>query len=562
MRLARVFIENFRGIGRLELSLDPVTVVIGENNTGKTSVFDALGLCLGRPGAPFPTHFRQGDFRRSGPRGSAHPIRITLSFTCPADPPLPAHSPLRSALTHDEQEVGRVDVQFRGHPSDGRILHRFVDASGTPLDPQPPASALDELRRLHPVLLLRFAQRAAPDLPGVEGTRSPPVRGELRRRWELESEVARAYQELSTARGPVRRDHLRRGLDAAVELFEGMRRRGVEGPAPLEGILDTLVPTSEREADRSGDSGDLELAGSGSHTLGLLMVLGAMLDVRGDAILPEEAEPVIAIEEPEVHLHPILLASTWDVIESLGARTLVTTNSAELLSYVPLQSLRRLSRRDGQVQAHQLHPGQLSETELRRVAYHIRAKRGGALFSRCWLLVEGESEFWLLRQLAHVLGHDLDAEGVRCVEFAQCGVGPLVKLAEGLGIEWHLLADGDQSGGAYVAEAERYLGGEKHRTRISRLRRRDIERCFWYHGYQQVYLEAAGLQPEADRRRRAAPPGRVIARAIRARSKPYLARMVAEAAATRGREGVPPVLRHVIETSVALARDSVRERRG
>jgi putative ATP-dependent endonuclease of OLD family len=225
-----------------------------------------------------------------------------------------------------------------------------------------------------------------------------------------------------------------------------------------------------------------------------------------------------------------------------------------------LGRLRRLSRRDGHVRVHRLRADRLSVTELRRVGYHIRATRGGALFSRCWLLVEGESEFWLLRHLARVLGNDLDAEGVRCVEFAQCGVGPLVKLAQDLGIEWHLLADGDRSGAAYAAEAEQYLNGERAAARISRLPRRDIERCFWYHGYEDVYRRAAGLLEDSRGRQGTPRPGSVIARAVRARSKPYLALTVAEEAAARGPEGVPPVLRDVIETSVALARAAVRER--
>ena len=42
MRIARVRIRNFRGIRSLDLDLGPVTVLIGENNSGKTSVLDAL----------------------------------------------------------------------------------------------------------------------------------------------------------------------------------------------------------------------------------------------------------------------------------------------------------------------------------------------------------------------------------------------------------------------------------------------------------------------------------------------------------------------------------------
>ena len=557
MRLTRFRIQSFRGIRHLEVELDPLTVFIGENNTGKTSVFDALALCLGRPGGAFATHFRKADFHRPARGGSPQPIELSLTFSAPEDG-ASVPDALRPALTTDQDQVRRLHVQFRGRPGNGRIEPRFTDEQGRPLEAGSSNSALDELRRLHPVLLLRFAQGAVFESPAV-GASAPPERGERRRRQQLEVEVARAYHELSSIRGPVPLAHLRRGLDAATELYESMRPERLPDLTPLRGMIDTLVRPPDEEDAASGEIRELEQAGSGSHTLALLLVLGALLDGPGHALFPGTADPVITIEEPEAHLHPILLASIWDVIESLGAQTLVTTNSGELLSSVPMRTLRRLSRKDGRVHVHRLHAGRLSDTELRRVGYHIRATRGGALFSRCWLLVEGESEFWLMRQLAHVLGHDLDAEGVRCVEFAQCGVVPLVKVAADLGIEWHLLTDGDGSGATYAAEAERYLNGKRRALRISRLRRRDIERCFWYHGYQHVYRKAAGLPEDGGGRRSHGRPGQVIARAVRARSKPYLALTVAEAAAARGPEGVPPVLRHVIETSVTLAREAVRD---
>jgi putative ATP-dependent endonuclease of OLD family len=329
----------------------------------------------------------------------------------------------------------------------------------------------------------------------------------------------------------------------------------MSGLAPVGGLLDKLDPTRGGEpTERPRDVGH---AGSGSHTLGLLLVLGAMLEGRGEQILPADASPIIAIEEPEVHLHPILLATTWDVIGSLSAQTLVTTNSGELLSSVPLHSVRRLSRRNSHIDIHLVDPDDFTPTELRRVGYHIRAKRGGVLFARCWLLVEGESEFWLMRQLAHVLGYDLEAEGVRCVEFAQCGVVPLLKLAGGLGIEWHLLVDGDESGASYAGDAFKHLHGVPKHRRVTRLKRRDIERCFWYNGYEDVYRAAARMEGKEGRRK--FPPGKIIAKAVRAHSKPYLALTVAEAVAARGPAGVPPLLRRAIETSVALARESVRE---
>jgi predicted ATP-binding protein involved in virulence len=46
MQLRRLEIENFRGITKLDLAIWDTTVLIGENNTGKTAVLDALRFAL------------------------------------------------------------------------------------------------------------------------------------------------------------------------------------------------------------------------------------------------------------------------------------------------------------------------------------------------------------------------------------------------------------------------------------------------------------------------------------------------------------------------------------
>jgi len=298
--------------------------------------------------------------------------------------------------------------------------------------------------------------------------------------------------------------------------------------------------------------------GGGSHNLGLLLVLGALLEMRGRASLDVEATPLIAIEEPEVHLHPMVLSSTWDVIENLQAQTLVTTNSGEFLADVPLGVLRRLVRRDGRIEAFQLRPGRLDAESLRRVGYHVSAKRGAILFARCWLLVEGETEFWLLRELARTLGYDLEAEGVRCVEFAQCGVGPLARLANELGIEWHLVADGDESGVVFAREAIDFLEGRAKRRHVTTLDRRNIEAFLWHHGFEDIYREAAGVGLRGTEDGDRFSPRRIIERAVRRNSKPYLALSVAEECARRGPQSIPPLLRAVIEDAVELAREAVQ----
>lgn len=60
MYLERIEIVGFRGINRLSLTLDENTVLIGENAWGKSSLLDALTLCLS-PNTDL-YHFEPQDF--------------------------------------------------------------------------------------------------------------------------------------------------------------------------------------------------------------------------------------------------------------------------------------------------------------------------------------------------------------------------------------------------------------------------------------------------------------------------------------------------------------------
>ena len=84
MKITKVRIEKFRGLKDLELDLDETTVLIGENNSGKTSVLDALRLCLRELGPRRRLVFDTFDFHLKDATAepqSADPIKIEISFS-------------------------------------------------------------------------------------------------------------------------------------------------------------------------------------------------------------------------------------------------------------------------------------------------------------------------------------------------------------------------------------------------------------------------------------------------------------------------------------------------
>ena len=173
--------------------------------------------------------------------------------------------------------------------------------------------------------------------------------------------------------------------------------------------------------------------------------------------------------------------------------------------------------------------------------------------------MEGESEYHLVPELARQLGYDFGAEGIRCIEFAQCGLSPLLKVADELAIEWHVLTDGDSAGASYAAIARNSVpAGGSISDLVTELDERNIELFMWRNGFEGVYRKASGITGNPTRRRHGEDDDAryFIERAIDNLSKPRLAVLAAEAVDDSGPSSVPPALRNAIEACVRLARQS------
>jgi putative ATP-dependent endonuclease of OLD family len=191
--------------------------------------------------------------------------------------------------------------------------------------------------------------------------------------------------------------------------------------------------------------------------------------------------------------------------------------------------------------------GRYSIDELRRLTFHVRLNRGGSFFARCWILVEGETEAWLVPELSLQAGVELPVEGVRVIEFAQSGIEPLLKVADDLGIAWLLLADGDTAGRRHAARAEAYLQASGSGGEVVVLPAKDMEHYLYKAGFADVMRRAAGVG-------RTQSAKRVIKAAVEKVSKPGLALLIMAEADRRGPDGVPSVIRELALAAQRQAR--------
>ena len=240
----------------------------------------------------------------------------------------------------------------------------------------------------------------------------------------------------------------------------------------------------------------LDLLRSGKpsrNKLLLSLLMGALFMSRGQREIDVYSRPIIILEDIESRFHPTLLINIWSIMHLLPVQKIVTTNSSTILSAIALSKIRRLSKRYYDVHCFKLHDKVLSTEEERKVAFHIHINRPGAFFARCWILVEGETEVWMLTEIANLIGFNLACNGIHLIEFAQCGLGPIIKLAKQMGIAYHVLTDGDDAGKRYAQTVETFTGNHNLPAHLSVMPHVDIEHYFYTSGFADVFQKAAEL---------------------------------------------------------------------
>ncbi|KHE03051.1 hypothetical protein NL54_00240 [Pantoea stewartii] len=544
MNLEHIDIRGFRGINQLSLPLTRINLLIGENAWGKSSLLDALSLLLSPHTREYV--FTSDDFHFTpGDRDDqVHRLSVVFHFREDEAETSGPLAPFWLGAIPGQRYL-RYSIQARRHAGQIRSSRRFIDSEGQVLPEAGTAEAIDFLLRMNPVLRLRdarFSRRLRPVASRLD-ERLTTLNQLTQELDNLTRDLDRHPQQLSDA-------VLRQGVQTLQQLMEHyflvqhpdhgsqafrvdpQLRDGVEGWRSLDQLNHLIAATDVR-----------------SRQLILLRMFSLLMQARGNEPLLPGARPLLLIEDPETRLHPIMLSVAWNLLALLPLQKIATTNSGELLSQVAVEDVCRLVREPTRVAAWRIGPEGLSAEDSRRIGFHIRVNRPSALFARCWLLVEGETEVWIINQMARQCGYHFAAEGIKVIEYAQSGLKPLLKFARRMGIAWHVLTDGDMAGKKYAATARSQLqphDNEKHH--LTQLPAADMEQFLYNNGFSEVYHAAAHLPLNVPVNSR-----RIITKAIHRASKPELAITVAMAAAERGTASVPTCLQEMFVRVIQLA---------
>lgn len=399
LKIREVTWVNYRRLPDGQISVRDHLVLVGPNDTGKSSIVRAIHLCVGMAHGQVANAITARDFT-----DPSAPLRLTVTLDG-------IELDDRSAFP-DEITIGPPEV--------------LVVALEATLDPSDPDQ--------------KTVRRSFPD----SGHARPPTRSQLDAiGFEYVPAVRSLLRELGGVRGGAVRSLLS-GLDltadavalqAAAENYRGVLD-GSEAlgqfrvdlaealsaalPVPVAETDVRVVPEADIHEDplsgvtvtiRDGDH-DAPLAehSDGIRALSVLTLLG----------MSHKTARIVAVDEPETHLHPTAQRSIAKTLRMGGGQRVLVTHSPSVVSAMnPMDIVAFGTDR----RPRQLAPGAPIAGHEETVR-HWSHRLIEPLTARKVVVVEGVSDQILVERVAELMGTNLDRIGVTVFELGGASLFP------------------------------------------------------------------------------------------------------------------------------------------
>ena len=446
MWLRELQIRNFRKIDALTVTFPRgLTVLVGENNSGKTTVIDALRLMLFSSRDLDSLRLTEDDFRA----GAEHaPIEICCRFTglededevhfqeCLVDIGNGKFEMQVNARVEFNETTNRCNVKMWGGETEGGSL---------------PSDNYDRLSTIY-LQPLRDPERGLRPGQHSQVSRLIDRLTAEDQRAHFETIAKDANEEIRVLQ-PVK--EARRDINAQMAAIAGSELTQKTELIFTDPTFRRIIAGLQPEID------ELPFVLNGLGYNNLIFTSATLGTLRRS---PQFSFRSILVEEPEAHLHPqlqmLLLRHLADVAsdhEGNEVQVIASSHSPILASQAPIDSLVSVHEVDGKVSTVSVCSITIDDKIKKKLQRYLDATRGELFFARRVLMVEGIAEALLLPVLAKMSGGNLKKSSVSVLNADGINFNAFIPLfgVDRLGVPVVILTDGDakEIGGEVSATA-------------------------------------------------------------------------------------------------------------
>jgi putative ATP-dependent endonuclease of OLD family len=271
---------------------------------------------------------------------------------------------------------------------------------------------------------------------------------------------------------------------------------GVEITPVSKNLRDITKSLDVQFSDSNSSTFALDCHGQGTRSWASLLTYQAYvswLNKQADKAVGKPFHPVLALEEPEAHLHPNAQRCVYDQLKNGIGQKIISTHSPHIVAQSELADIRHFQKTGSKAIVSTLNLAALTPEDIRKIRREVMNTRGELLFAQAIVLFEGETEEQALPIFA--LAHWGMAPFMRGVIFAGAGGGskylPFLRVAESMSIPWFIFSDGEAKTINNVTAALSTLGLSMPHNHVFVLPGgRDIEQYLVHEGYQAQFKAA------------------------------------------------------------------------
>lgn len=356
MYLKKAIIKNFRSLRDVSVEFDNVTILIGENNAGKSTILDAIRIALSKALGKQP--FDEYDFFMYGgvksPKDSDG-ISITLMF--------------------EERIVGEWD----GGISDSFIdAFQYVDAEKASIiigikasynestaEIETKTSFLNNRfetiaskvqNSINKFLLITpvFYLQALREIRDVFSSKSPL--------WgRFIKKVSIPKNELDLMQGQIKDlnnsiiskdDNLSKLVLELQNIQKVMNLQGDDLVSINAVPIKSWDLLSKAQVVLNNGTSDidfpLERHGQGTQSVSAILLFKAYVNILLNEISSKLAEAILTLEEPEAHLHPQAIRALYKTIDEMKCQKVITTHSPYFIQNADIRNIRYIKKEKGE----------------------------------------------------------------------------------------------------------------------------------------------------------------------------------------------------------------------